>query len=137
SVGVESASISTIRDSLPGALGLVAEMLRQPSFPEHEFEMLKREIVTSIDVKRNDPSALASLNVSRHLNPYPPSHWNYTPTLEEQAKRIESTTLEDARACHAELVGASHAEIAGVGDFDPDAVTAQVRELFAEIGRAH
>ncbi|HLU77460.1 MAG TPA: pitrilysin family protein [Burkholderiales bacterium] len=130
-VGVESASISTIRDSLPGALALAAEMLRQPSFPEQEFEMLKREMITSLDVKRNDPSALASLTVNRHLNPYPPSHWNYTPTLAEQTKLIEATTLDDVRACHAELVGASHAEIAVVGDFDPDAVTAQVRELFA------
>lgn len=131
SVGVESASISTIRDNLPGALALMAEMLREPSFPEHEFEMLKREMITSLEVKRNDPSARASLTVSRHLNPYPPSHWNYTPTLEERAKRIETTTLQEVRACHAELVGASNAEMAVVGDFDPDALTEQVRELFA------
>jgi zinc protease len=39
-------------------------------------------------------------------------------------------TLEDARRCHAELVGASGAEFAAVGDFDPAALVALVEELF-------
>ncbi|HEY9380879.1 MAG TPA: pitrilysin family protein, partial [Burkholderiales bacterium] len=132
SVGTESASISTIRDNLPEALALVAEMLREPSFPESEFEQVRRELVTSLDVQRNDPSALASLSVNRHLNPYPPSHWNYTPTLEERIDRIQKLTLEDVRNCHAELVGASHGEIVIVGDFDPEAMTKQVEQLFGD-----
>ncbi|HEY9380097.1 MAG TPA: pitrilysin family protein, partial [Burkholderiales bacterium] len=132
SVGTESASISTIRDNLPEALALVAEMLREPSFPASEFEQVKRELVTSLDVQRNDPSAVASLSVNRHLNPYPPSHWNYTPTLDERIDRIQQLTLEDVRNCHAELVGASHSEIAIVGDFDPAAMTKQVEQLFGD-----
>ena len=131
SVGLESASINTIRANLPGALTLVAEMLREPSFPQEEFELVKRELLTGIDAQRNDPSALAVLTLNRHLNPYPPSHWHYTPTFDERARQIQAVTLDDVRRCHA-MVGASHAEIAVVGDFDPEALAQQVRELFGD-----
>src|SRR5882672_7675086 len=61
---------------------LMAEVLRQPSFPSDEFEQLRRSSLTSIDTQRSDPSALASLALTRHLNPYPPSHWMYTTSLD-------------------------------------------------------
>src|SRR5262249_42101096 len=38
-----SAGIETIRDNLPAALALVAEILREPSFPASEFDQLKQE----------------------------------------------------------------------------------------------
>ncbi len=131
-VGTESASITTIRDNLPGAFELVAEMLRRPSFPQSEFDQVKREMITGLDVQRNDPSALAGLTMNRHLNPYPPEHWNYTPTLDEHIARIQAVTLEDARRCHDELVDAAHSEIAIVGDFDPDAMAQQVETLLGD-----
>ena len=95
-------------------------MLRQPSFPEKEFDQVKRQTLTAIDTQRTDPQSLASLTIGRHLNPYPPEHWLYTPTLEERTARTRAATIEEARRCHADLVGASHSELVVVGDFDPD-----------------
>ena len=43
-----------------------------------------------------------------------------------------SATLEDARRCHAELIGASGADFAAVGDFDPAALSALLEELFGQ-----
>jgi zinc protease len=131
-VSSEGASIDTIRANLPGALAIAAEMLRQPSFPEKEFDQVKRQLLTSIDTQRSDPQALASLSIGRHLNPYPPEHWLYLPTLEERTARTEGASLEDARRCHADLVGASHSELVVVGDFDPDEVTALAEKLFGD-----
>ena len=132
SVSIDGASIETVRASLPEALAIVAEMLREPSFPESEFEQVKRQALTSIDTQRADPQSLASLTIARHLNPYPPQHWHYTPTLEERAERLKAVTLEDARRCHGELVGASHSDLVVVGDFDPDAVTKLAERLFGD-----
>ncbi len=132
SVSVDGAAVETVRANLPGALAIVAEMLRQPSFPEAEFEQVKRQALTSIDTQRKDPQSLASLTIARHLNPYPPEHWNYTPTLDERAERMKTVTLEDARRCHRELVGASHADLVVVGDFDPDEVTKLAERLFGD-----
>jgi zinc protease len=132
SVSSEGAMIDTIRANLPGALATVAEMLRHPSFPEKEFDQVKRQMLTAIDTQRTDPQALASLSIGRHLNPYPPDHWLYTPTLDERSHRIRAVTLEDARRCHADLVGASHSELVVVGDFDPDEIARLAEKLFGD-----
>ena len=97
-----------------------------------EFEQVKRQLLVSIDTQRSDPQALASLSIGRHLSPYPPEHWNYSPTLDERAERLKAVRLEDARRCHAELVGASHSDLAVVGDFDPDEVTRLAGTLFGD-----
>jgi zinc protease len=132
SVSGDGASIETLRPNLPAALRLVAEVLREPAFPASEFEQLKRSLVTSVEEKRSEPGALASLQLERHLNPYAPEHWLYTPTLDERLQRIESVSLEDVRRCHDEFYGASNSELAVVGDFDAQQVAKLAQELFGD-----
>jgi zinc protease len=131
-IGAEGGSIETVRENLPAVLRQVAEVLREPSFPESEFEQFRRASLTSIDTQRSDPSALAGVAISRHLNPYPPEHWLYNMTLEERAQRMKELKLEDAKRCYSELVGASNGELAIVGDFDPEEVTRLVGELLGD-----
>src|SRR5262249_28781185 len=85
----DGGSVETVRASLPESLRLMAEVLRQPSFPSDEFEQLRRAMLTGIDTQRSDPSALAGLALTRHLNPYPPSAWLYTTSLEERTARLK------------------------------------------------
>ncbi len=132
SVGGDGATIQTLRQNLPAALALAAEMLRDPAFPEGEFEQAKHQALMSVDSQRTDPQSLASLSIGRHLHPYPPEHWEYTPTLEERADRLKSVSLEEARRCHRELFGASHSELAVVGDFDPEELTRLAETLFGD-----
>jgi zinc protease len=131
-VGGEGGSIDTVRESLPAALRLVAEVLRQPSFPPGEFEQLRRSSLTSIDAQRSEPGALAGIEIARHLNPYPPQHWLYTATLDERSTQLNALTLEDLRKCQADFYGASDSEFAVVGDFDPDEVARLATELFGD-----
>ncbi len=132
SVAGDGASIRTLRQNLPAALALAAEMLRDPAFPESEFEQAKRQALMSVDSQRTDPQSLAGLSIGRHLHPYPPEHWAYTPTLEERADRLRSVSLDEARRCYRDLVGASHSELAVVGDFDPEEVTRLAAALFGD-----
>src|SRR5207248_1551530 len=92
-VGGDGGSIETVRENLPETLRLVAEVLRQPSFPNEEFEQLRRSSLTGIDTQRSDPGALAGLALARHLNPYPPEHWLYTATLDERSARLKALSL--------------------------------------------
>lgn len=131
-VGGEGGSVETVRESLPETLRLMAEVLRQPSFPQDEFEQLRRSSLTSIDTQRSDPSALASLALSRHLNPYPAGHWLYNTTLDERSARLQALSLDDVRKCHADFYGASHSELAVVGDFDPEHIARLAQDLFAD-----
>lgn len=132
SVTTEGATIDTVRASLPETLRLVAEILREPSFPANEFEQMKRASLASIEGQRSEPQTLASITLARHLNPYPPGHWAYTPTLDERQARVRDVTLEEAKRCYVELVGASNGELAVVGDFDADAVTGIVSETLGD-----
>jgi zinc protease len=128
----DGGSIETVRESLPEALRLMAEVLRQPSFPGDEFEQLRRAALTSIDTQRSDPSALASLALTRHLNPYPPTHWLYTTSLDERAARLKGLTLDDVRRCYQDFYGASDSELSVVGDFDPEEIKRLAQELFGD-----
>ncbi len=134
-VGVsgEGASIETMRANLPGALRLVAEILREPSFPEKRIRAAEAPVIAH---QHRDPEARPAVRSrasrsARHLNPYPPEHWLYTPTLDERTARLRRPRSTSPR-CHAEFVGASHSELAVVGDFDPDEVTRAGGELFGD-----
>jgi len=131
-VGGEGGPIETVRENLPATLRLVAEVLRQPSFPQSEFEQLRSSSLTSIDGQRSDPSALAGLALARHLNPYPPEHWLYTATLDERSARLKALALDEVSKCHADFYGASDSELAVVGDFDPEEITRLAAELFGD-----
>jgi zinc protease len=130
SIGEQGASLEVRRENLVAALRLVAEVLREPAFPAAEFEEMKRAALTGAQSQLSDPSALASVRLARHLHAYPEGHPHYTPTIEERIEKMRGTTLEDARACYRDLIGATQADFVAVGDFDADEVARAVDELF-------
>jgi zinc protease len=132
SVSADSASVETRRENLEASLRLIAEVLRQPAFPESEFEELRRAQISGTEGQRSDPSAIASENLSRHINPYPRGHWLYAYTLEERLEEFKRVTRESAERCYRDLVGATGADFVAVGDFDPEALMKLVEELFGD-----
>jgi zinc protease len=123
--------IETVRDNVPAVIRLVAEMLREPSFPASEFEQLKQELITNIEQQRSDPGNIAQNALARHMNPWPKTDPRYVMTPDEQIEAIRATTLEDAKKFHANFYGASEAQMAVVGDFDDRAVAQLAGELFS------
>ncbi len=120
----------TTREKLPSFLALAAEILREPSFPAPEFEQLKREIAASLEESRTDPDSMAERALARLDNPYPPGDVRYQPTLDEELASYAKAKLDDVRRFHAQFAGGGAAELALVGDFDADAVRAQLPTLF-------
>src|SRR5437762_1194484 len=130
SVGGEGASIEVRKENLAGALRLVAEALREPAFPPAEFDEMKRAAITSAEAQRTDPAALAGVRLARHLHLYPKGHPLYTPTIEERIEKLRAARLGDAEACYRDLFGATGADFAAVGEFDPGETARLVEELF-------
>jgi len=108
----------TTRANLTPALRLAAQILRQPSFPEKEFEQLRSEILVGLESSRNDPRTLAEQAVAEHFDHYPAGDWRAAQTIDRQIAEVKATTLEQVRAFYRDFYGASHGEIAIVGDFD-------------------
>jgi zinc protease len=137
SVGGDGASVEVRRDNLAESLRLVAEVLRQPAFPEREFEEMKRAALTGAQAQRGDPAARAGERLARHLHLYPPGHPLYTPTVEERIDWLKRAKLDDAKACYSQLFGATGADFVAVGDFDPEELTRLVGELFGDWKTPH
>jgi len=124
------ASFTTIRQNLPDVLRLVGEVLEQPAFDPQEFELLREERLAGLESQMTEPQALAVQAFQRHLDPRPPEHPRYTPTFEEEKERLESATLEDARAFWERFYGAQGGTMAIVGDFDPAEIRPVIEDLF-------
>ena len=133
-VGFDSSSvgagIETIEASLPGALRLVAEVLREPSFPQSEFEQLKQERIAGIEANKSEPQFLGSLELQRLLHPYPAGDVRYVGTPDEQIAEFQKVTLDDVRKFYAQFYGASNATVAVNGQFAPPDLQKLVTELF-------
>jgi zinc protease len=124
-----SASGETVRAHAADVLRLVAEALREPSFPANEFDKLKRERITRLEQQKTDPQAIAGRVLARHDNPYPKGDVRYMPTFDEDLASLNAATLDDAKAFYRRFVGGAHGELAIVGDFDPEAMRSLANEL--------
>ena len=121
-------SINTIRTGLAGALRLAGEVLREPAFPESEFEQMRQSTIGRIESQRSEPQALAINAMNRYLSPYPPGDPRAISTFDESVDAYKKVTLADVKKFYADFFGASNAELAMVGDFD----AAEVQKIAAE-----
>jgi zinc protease len=123
-------TIETVRDNLPAVMKLVAEILREPSFPEKEFEQLKQEQLATLESQRSEPVVVASIAMQRHTRPYPKGHPKYIHTTDEAIAELKAVGLDDVKKFHSEFYGAQNGELAVVGEFNDKEITRLTTELF-------
>lgn len=132
--GAQSANIdlTSRRDTLTDALALSAQLLREPAFPQSEFEQLRVQHITGIEAARKEPGTVAGQALARQFDPWPAGHALSHRPLELVLADVKAVQLEDVRAFHRDFYGSTQGEIAIVGDFDPDQVKQQLRALFGD-----
>ena len=119
SLSTASASVSAKSENLIPALNLALEILREPSFPEEDFEQVRKQQIAAIERGKTEPGLLASEALQRALSPYPKGDVRYFRTIDERIEELNKVTLADVKAFHSQFYGASAAVIAAVGQFDP------------------
>jgi zinc protease len=129
SLGQLTFSVAAKHSTLPTALALLGEILREPAFPEAEFEIMKRRSLAMTAMMRTEPTALAANRLSRALSPFSADDVRYVPTPEENERRMEAVTLDQVIALYEKQLGATQGELAVVGDFESEPTLAQVREI--------
>ena len=127
-----SASFQTNRTNIVAAIKLAAQLMREPSFPESEFEQLRKQSLTQIESQKSDPQALASVALSKHFNTFPRGDVRYANSFEETEEDLKAIKLSDLRDFHKTFYAAAKGDIAIVGDFDEAAVTQAIREAFGD-----
>jgi zinc protease len=123
-----TATVETTRANLPATIALVAEMLREPSFPADQFKILKEQSLTQLKESKNTPQAVGFLAMIRALNPWPKGDARYIPSLDEQIAELDKVKLGDLKRFHASFWGADNAQMAVVGDFDAARVKAVIED---------
>jgi zinc protease len=114
--------LETKRANLPAVLDVIRQILREPTLPEAEFEVLRRELIAGIEQGRTDPMRLGFNRFQRAFAPYASDDVRYVPTIDEQLERMKKLSLEQVRTLYRAYLGADHGELAIVGDFDPSEV---------------
>ena len=127
--GTITVGLTVRRPSLSGALNIIREILRSPSFPAEEFEIIRRRLKDSIERSKAEPQALAILEMQKRLFPYPAGDVRHVADFAERTLRLEKVTLEETVALYKEQLSGDGIELAVVGDFDPPAIEAFVSAL--------
>jgi zinc protease len=123
--------IKAKRTSLPAMIDLLGQVLREPTLPEDELEILKREDSAALEKQLNDPTELAFRALRRALNPYDNVDPRYYPTVEEQIDRIKAVSRDDVKKLYDEFLGAQ-GELAITGDFDVEQTVAALSKILAD-----
>ncbi len=122
-------TVQTTRENLGPVLRVVQEVLRNPTFPAEELEILREEQIAGITQQATDPIALAMTAVSKKLAPYKADDPRYVNSPAEEVEIIKSITDDQLKGVYAELVGSSVGELTIIGDFDPQAIVPAVDEF--------
>jgi zinc protease len=122
--------VRSLREDVPALLDLVAEVVRQPTFPADEVEKVRQELTTSIKEQDNDTRATADRLLRRLL--YPEGHPYRHRTLGEVAS-IATVGRDDLGAFHRQRYGPRVMTIAAVGGLDDfPAFVAAVERRFGD-----
>jgi zinc protease len=125
-------SIETTRDNLPAVLRLVAEVLREPAFPEKEFDLLKQETLAGIEQQKSEPTQIAFTAFNRQISPFPKGDPRYVSTPDEDVADVTAATLDQAKQFYHDFYGASTSQLTVVGDFDDQAISKLATQLFSD-----
>lgn len=134
---IATGQFQTVRGNVASVIRLIADIARHPAFPESEFDIVKAQTITSLEESSTEPQTLATLELSRHMEPWEPGHPQYTETIDEAVTAVEGTTLDDARAFYEAFWGPQHGNIVLVGDFDEDEVRRVIEEAFGDWQSPH
>ena len=113
------AYVNSTKKDLMETLGLMADMLKNPTFDAAELEKLKTQDLAYLEESKNEPQAVAVRQMGLLNNHYPKGHPNYNMTYDEEVASIKAVTVEDIKAYYKEFYGISdNATVVAIGNID-------------------
>lgn len=130
SIAGVSASIRTTSENLIPAMRLLAQILKDPAFPESDFEQIRQQQITAIERGKTEPNVLASEALQVNISPFPKTDIRHPRGIEEQIEDLKKVTLDDVKQFYKQFYGASQGYLVAVGAMKPDEVQKSAAELF-------
>jgi predicted Zn-dependent peptidase len=129
SVGTTQASYggATLRDNLPAALELFADLLRRPMMPKDQFEQGRSVCLQELRGVDDDPSHKLMIELRQRQYPDP---WGRSSHGDEAGLR--AIKLDDVRKFHATHYRPNGTILAVAGNFDWPKLCERVEKLFGD-----
>jgi zinc protease len=129
-VGLDASSFTAdfLKKDQATALGLFAEMLLHPSFPDEEFKKLLAQQQDGVHSSKDNPQAVLGLYYSHFLFGDTP----YGRASAGDEISLKAITRDSILAFYKHNYTPGNAILAVAGDFDSAAMEAQLKQLFGE-----
>ena len=114
-------------ESAPALVSLIADVVRNPRFPESELTRLKADRIRNLSIARSTPQSIAQEKFSAVLFPNHP----YGRVFPTEAM-LQGYTLDQVKAFHDRNFGAGRSFLYVVGRFDSAAVESAIRSAFGD-----
>ncbi len=111
------AMMSTLASRIDDAAELLADVLRNPAFPEDEVQLLKEQAITGVEQRKTNPSSVAGMYIDEVL--YGDHPYGRAPLTVED---IKSLSISDLRAAYARRIRPEDMTIFAVGGIDEAAL---------------
>ncbi|GAB4185081.1 MAG: pitrilysin family protein [Thermoflexibacter sp.] len=125
-----SVNIETTRENLIPAINLLAEVLKEPSFPVDELDKMREEDISGIEQQRSEPQSIAINKISKYLSPYGKDDPRYAEDIDESLASVKAVTIDQVKQFYKDFYGASDATMTAVGDFDESEVRNVLEQHF-------
>ena len=109
-------------------IGVLADELRNPSFPADELEKARQQTLAGLEEARQDTGTLARIAFSNAL--YPVGHPYHQPTLDEQVEVTKKITRDDLANFYLSHYAPNRMVLTVVGDVNTDKVIASLKNAF-------
>lgn len=125
SVGFSGRALAEDLDLL---LGLAAECLREPQFPEEQVERLRAQLLTGLAIRDQDTGEMAALTLDQILYPQHP----YSRPEDGYAETVQAIRQEELVDFHRRRYGPRGAAIAIAGAVEPEQALEKVMRVLGD-----
>jgi len=121
-------NLTTLTKNIDKSFDLLAEVLLSPTFPQDEFERIRKEIEGGIQSREEDPGWVANKAFKESLYPQHP----YGRLVSGQAETLAQISISDVKQFHATYYRPNNAIIAVAGEITLEQITTLLATHFAE-----
>jgi zinc protease len=129
-MGAVTFTVETKRANLAAVLEILRQILREPTLPGSEFEVMKNEEIAGVEQGKSDPIRQGINHIQRLLSKYPSDDVRFVPTIDEQVERLKKVGLDEIGSLYHDYLGAEHGEVAVVGDFESSEILPILAKTF-------
>lgn len=112
------------------SLELLSDALRNPTFPEDEFQKMKARRLSSLKELQDDPESLAYKRFYGTV--FPKGHPYREPSPDEEIANVSAITRDDIADFYGRHYGPQTAIIVVVGDLDEQTAQEKIKQYFGD-----